>query len=111
MTVIVTRDVAPRFRGFLASCMLELVPGVYTTPTMTPAVRDRVWRVLSDWWDQLGGSCIVMTWTDRHLAGGQGLRILGAPPVELFDHDGLFLARKPALTPPPPSSNDTKPPT
>ena len=81
--------------------MLELVPGVYTAPRMTPAVRDRIWTVLRDWWDQLDGSCIVMTWTDRELAGGQGLRILGDPPVEIFDHDGLFLTRKP---PQPPSA-------
>ncbi|MEL6317336.1 MAG: type I-E CRISPR-associated endoribonuclease Cas2e, partial [Pseudomonadota bacterium] len=30
MTVIVTRDVAPRIRGFLASLALEIAPGVYT---------------------------------------------------------------------------------
>ena len=32
MCVIVTRDVPMRFRGFLASCMLEIAPGVYTQP-------------------------------------------------------------------------------
>ena len=32
MCVIVTRDVPARFRGFLASCMLEIAPGVYTQP-------------------------------------------------------------------------------
>ena len=35
MVVIVTRDVADRFRGFLASCMLEIAPGVYTAPRMS----------------------------------------------------------------------------
>ena len=44
MTVIVTRNVEDRYRGFLASCMLEIAPGVYTGPRMTPGVRDRVWQ-------------------------------------------------------------------
>jgi len=46
MTVIVTRDVAPRFAGFLTSCMLEIAPGVFTGPRMTNSVRERVWAVL-----------------------------------------------------------------
>ena len=37
MCVIVTRDVPARVRGFLASCMLEIAPGVYTTPFVSPA--------------------------------------------------------------------------
>ncbi|TVR13365.1 MAG: type I-E CRISPR-associated endoribonuclease Cas2, partial [Planctomycetota bacterium] len=28
MTIVVTNDVADRYRGFLASCMLEIAPGV-----------------------------------------------------------------------------------
>ena len=46
MCVIVTRDVPARFRGFLASCMLEIAPGVYTQPDMSASVRERVWAVL-----------------------------------------------------------------
>ena len=58
MCVIVTRDVPARFRGFLASCMLEIAPGVYTQPDMSVSVRERVWTVLSDWCGLLrpGGS-------------------------------------------------------
>lgn len=48
MTVVVTRDVAPRIRGFLASCMIEIAPGVYTSPRLSTAVRERVWAVISD---------------------------------------------------------------
>lgn len=48
MTLAVTRDVAARFRGFLASCMLEIAPGVYTSPKMNRAVRERVWSVVQD---------------------------------------------------------------
>ena len=42
MTVLVTRNAPMRYRGFLASCMLELAAGVYTSPRMTRAVRERV---------------------------------------------------------------------
>jgi CRISPR-associated protein Cas2 len=98
MTVIVTRDVAPRFRGFLASCALEIAPGVYTAPKMNRAVRERVWDVLCEWYTELGGGGIVMTWLDTHAPGGQQVAILGSPNYEIFDRDGVFLARKRELT-------------
>ncbi len=97
MTVVVTVDVAPRFRGFLASCMLEVAPGVYTAPRMTKAVRERVWLILEEWHEELGTGGIVITWRDVGLPGGQGVSTLGAPPKELHAADGIFLARR-ALT-------------
>ena len=54
MTVVVTRDVEGRYRGFLGSCMLELAPGVYTAPRMTRGIRERVWRVIEAWHGELG---------------------------------------------------------
>jgi len=94
MTVVVTRDVAPRFRGFLASCMLEVAPGVYTSPRMTKGVRERVWTVLDAWFGEMKRGNVVMTWNDPSLTGGQGLKILGSPPQEFVDCEGLFLVRK-----------------
>lgn len=91
LVVVVTRDVADRFRGFLASCMLEIAPGVYTAPRMTTAVRERVWTVLVDWYHAFGGGSIVMTWRDPRLVCGQGLRTLGVPPVAFSDIDGLVV--------------------
>ena len=82
MTVVVTRNVEERYRGFLASCMLEIAAGVYTGPRMTAGVRDRVWRVLSDWHQALGQGSIVMTWLDLAEPGGQGVKLLGEPPPE-----------------------------
>lgn len=35
LTVIVTRDVEPRYRGFLASAMLEVAPTVYIHPRLS----------------------------------------------------------------------------
>ena len=93
--VIVTRDVADRFRGFLASVMLEIGPGVYTSPNMNAGVRERVWAVLEEWFAHLGGGSIVMTWDDPQEPAGQGLRILGAPPRAFAELDGLIVVRAP----------------
>ncbi len=91
MVVIVTRDVADRFRGFLASAMLEIAPGVYTAPRMTAGVRERVWAVLVDWFYGLGGGSIVMTWRDPKEPCGQGLKTLGLPPIGFAEIDGLMV--------------------
>ena len=53
LTMVVTRNVEARYRGFLTSLMLEVAPGVYVAPDMTKAVRTRVWYVLKDWWATL----------------------------------------------------------
>jgi len=102
MTLVVTSNVAPRFRGFLASVMLEIAPGVYTGPRMTKAVRERVWTTLEDWFDALHGAggrtgkqvSIVMTWRDKTAAGGQSVSVLGLPRRELVEIDGLLLVRR-----------------
>jgi CRISPR-associated protein Cas2 len=102
MTVVVTRDVADRFRGFLASCMLEIAPGVYTSPAMNPAVRERVWKVLEGWHAAIGRGSVVMLWADSRLPGGQGVGVLGDPPKELVEVDDHVLTRRPVPPPPPP---------
>lgn len=94
MTVVVTREVPGRFRGFLASCMCEIAPGVYTAPRMSAGVRERVWSVLEDWWMAYPDCSVLMTWPDRRLAGGQNLRTLGLPRQDLHNHCGVFLARR-----------------
>lgn len=94
MTVIVTSDVAPRTRGFLASCMLEVASGVYVSPLMTRAVRERVWTVISEWFEPGRNGFVVMTWRERSYPGGIGLLLRGTPPREICTHDGLFLVRR-----------------
>jgi CRISPR-associated protein Cas2 len=95
MTVVVTRDVPDRYRGFLASAMLEIAPGVYTAPRMTKAVRERIWTVLEDWFLDLPGGSIVMTWKESSAPGGQAVTTLGLPPKELAVLDGIHLCRGP----------------
>lgn len=92
LTLIVTRDVAARYRGFLASVMPELAPGVYVSPDMTAAVRERVWSVMEGWWEHVPGSAVLMAYPDREAAGRLAIRTLGLPPVELAVVDGLRVA-------------------
>ena len=96
MTVVVTRDVPGRFRGFLASCMCEIAPGVYTAPRMVAGVRERVWSVLEEWWMAYPECAVLMTWPDPKETGGQSVRALGVPRKDLHQHHGVFLARREA---------------
>jgi CRISPR-associated protein Cas2 len=94
MTVVVTRNVSARVRGFLASVMLEVAPGVYSAPRISPAVRTRIWDVLVDWFPNERDASVVMLWQERELPGGQAVRTLGSPPIQFVDMDGLMLARR-----------------
>ena len=93
MTVVVTVNVEARYRGFLASAMLEIAPGVYTGPRMTAGIRDRVWDVLVRWYAELGSGSIVMTWRDPQAVGEQQIRTLGHPPRTIVDADGVYLVK------------------
>lgn len=93
MTLLSTRDVPDRFRGFLASVMLELAPGLYVAPDLSAAVRERVWRVMAEWHGELRQGSIVLAWRDRKSPGGLALAFLGTPARELLEHDGLYLSR------------------
>jgi CRISPR-associated protein Cas2 len=95
MVVVITRDVEDRFRGFLGSAMLELAPGVYAHPRMSPSVRNRIWTVLADWFSRLGSGSVVMTWADTAQNGGLGLSVLGFPPKDIMAHDAMLLVRRP----------------
>ncbi len=94
MTVIVVRDVPDRYRGFLASIMPEIAPGVFVSPDLTRGVRERAWGVLSGWWSGIPGGSVVLTWRDDTRPGRLGLLTLGLPRRELADLDGALLVRR-----------------
>jgi len=94
LVVIVTRDVADRFRGFLASTMLEVAPAVYISPRMNGGIRSRIWNVLSEWHGAEPRGSIVMVWRDVNETGGVGIANLGSPPRELVEMDGLWLTKR-----------------
>ncbi len=95
MTVVVTRSVSGRMRGFLASCMLEVAPGVYCAPRMSRGVRDRVKSVLDGWFPAERDASLVLLWADGSMPAGQGVYVLGTPPYELLDYDGFIVSRHP----------------
>ena len=94
MTVVVTRDVADRYRGFLASLMPEIGPGVFVSPELSRGVRERVWTVLDGWWQAVPGGSVLMVWRDDTAPGRLGLLSLGLPPRQLADLDGVLLVRR-----------------
>ena len=94
MTVAVIRDVADRYRGFLASIMPEVAPGVFVSAELSRGVRERLWTVLSGWWSAMPGGSIVITWRDDAAPGRLGLMTLGLPPRELADLDGVLMVRR-----------------
>lgn len=94
MTVVVTRNVSSRVRGFLASTTLELIPGVYSSPRMSPAVRERVWGVIESWFPNERDASVIMIWQEKGLPGGQAVKTLGCPPIGFAEVDGLWLARR-----------------
>ena len=93
MTVVVTVNVEARYRGFLASVMLEIAPGVYTSPRMTSGIRDRIWDVLSKWHYDSGRGAIVMKWSDPAAIGEQRIRLLGEAPKSIVDAEGVYLVK------------------
>lgn len=94
LVTIVTRDVADRFHGFLASVMLEVAPNVFVSPRMTPGIRQRTWDVLSDWHGQEPRGSVVMIWRDLNATGGVGIAHLGTPARELVELDGMWITRR-----------------
>lgn len=94
LTVIITRDVEDRYRGFLGSTMLELAPGVYAQPRMSAGVRGRVWTVVEEWYARLRRGSIVMCWAEIGAAGGLGLKTLGEPAKDVVAHDAVLLVRR-----------------
>ena len=94
-SLIVTRNVSNRIRGFLASSMLEVGPGIYISPRQSPAVRKRIWAVLGEWFSAEADASIVLLWQDNSIPGGLKIKCLGLPPVDIKEVDGMLLTRRP----------------
>lgn len=91
LTVLITRDVDDRYRGFLSSAMLEIAPGVYASPHLSARARDKIWGVLSDWHSKLGRGAITLVYPDGKADGGMAVRSLGCPPRVPVLLDGVLL--------------------
>ena len=94
MAMVVTRNVEDRYRGFLASIMLEVAPGVYVAPDMSASVRTRLWNVVSKWWGVLRNGSVVMVWRDKSAVGHLRIKTIGEAPKEIVDADGILLVKR-----------------
>lgn len=96
MTIVVTRNAPERIGGFLASCMLEVAPGVYLGPRLRRSVRDRIWQVLDEWSSLLpadGG--VLILWPSKAAPSGLAMKIRGFPKARLISSYGLWLRARP----------------
>jgi CRISPR-associated protein Cas2 len=94
MTVVVTRNVESRFRGFLLSCMPEVAPGLYVNAKLNAGIRDRVWEVLEDWHGTLSTGSILMIVEDKQSPSGFRCKSLGETIKEIVEIDGFYLTLK-----------------
>lgn len=82
------------YRGFLSSVMLEVSPGLYVAPDMSAAVRQRVWDVMTDWWQALGRGSLTLVWRDKNATGCLQIATLGEPAKQIVDADGILLVKR-----------------
>lgn len=94
LTVVITRDVEDRYRGFLASAMLEAAPGVYVSRALTARARDDIWRVVNEWHLQLRRGSITMLYGDSKEDGGIAVRSAGVPTRRPVRIDGALLMHR-----------------
>jgi len=95
MTLLMTRNAPARTRGFLASVLLEIAPGVYAHPRLSSGVRGRVWSVMEEWFSYKTEESVALIWADNTHPSGLGVKVLGHPKREFVDYDGFMLSRMP----------------
>ena len=72
---------------------MRWLPGVYVGSDISRGVRERIWAVLTKWFDVLGRGAITMLYPDASAPGKLRIYQLGDPPKEIWDADGVLLVR------------------
>jgi CRISPR-associated protein Cas2 len=94
LTVVVTRDVEDRYRGYLASAMLEASPGVYVSNRLNSRTREMLWDTVTRWYSQLGRGSIQMLYAESKVESGIAVLSLGTPPRQTLRVDGMLLMHR-----------------
>lgn len=94
LTVLITRDVEDRYRGFLSSTMLEVAAGTYISKSLTPRARDKVWKVVSEWHGELNRGSVTLIYPDSASDGGIAVHSLGVPTRRPVPIDGALLMKR-----------------
>lgn len=99
MVIVCATDTLNRVHGFLRSCMLNPHPGVYVSVSLDAGSRDRIWKILSKWWEAEPRGTILMIVKDKKKPMGLDFRSLGAPRRAIVEYDGIYLLQKNAKKP------------
>ena len=94
LTVVITRDVEDRYRGLLASMMLEAAPGVYVSRSLNARSRESLWKIVVDWHATLQRGSATMLFADAKEDGGIAVRNVGAPARRAVRIDGALLMHR-----------------
>ncbi|MFC7334746.1 type I-E CRISPR-associated endoribonuclease Cas2e [Rhodocista pekingensis] len=96
MIVICLSDTADRFHGFLRSVMLNVHPGVYVSMDLDKGSRERIWDILTRWWEAEPRGMVLMIHRDTTKTMDLDLRSLGAPKRTIIDYDDHHALRRKA---------------
>lgn len=95
MIVICLSGTPDRFHGFLRSVMMNVHPGVYVSMDLDAGSRDRIWDILSQWWEADPRGMALMMHRDKAMPMELALRSLGTPKRTITGCDGHYaLVRK-----------------
>lgn len=90
MMVVCATGTADRFHGFLRSILLNPHPGVYVSRDVDKGVRDRLWRILTDWHAADPRGMVVMIHADKNKPMGLAISSLGSPKREIVEIEGHY---------------------
>lgn len=91
MVIVCVSDPLERVHGFLRSCMLNPHPGVYLSVKLDGGSRDRIWKILVDWWNAEPRGTILMLYNDKKQPMGIAMRSLGAPRRTIESLEGIHV--------------------
>ena len=94
MVVICVSDVADRFHGFLRSVMLNPHPGVYVAMDLDAGARDRVWKVIEEWWEAEPRGMGVLIVRNKEKTGMMELKSFGATKREITEYDEIYAVKR-----------------
>jgi len=90
LVLLCASNVADRFHGFLRSAMLNPHPGVYVAADLDAGSKDRIWRILHDWWHEEPRGTLMILWSDRKSPSGISMEVLGLPKRNIVVYDGHY---------------------
>jgi CRISPR-associated protein Cas2 len=95
ITVAITNNAPAKYRGYLSSCFLEILPTVYVSSKISKRTRIKIQETLKEWWasEPINHFDICLIWSDPKEVGGIGVFNLGYPKSEIVEHYGIYLSK------------------